>query len=132
MFAGKGLGHGNGSQGYAPRGASDGEPSKDSTPLSSPIGFALLSCWLISGCATGPAPVDIAAEQQRCAAVWRSRGDPDRAMEMQRRSLETRRNEASAHSQDDFLTELLDLIFAGTRSVTYQDSRPYLDPRGCE
>jgi hypothetical protein len=53
-------------------------------------------------------------------------------MEMQRRSIETRRNEASAQSQDDFLTELLDLILAGTRSVAYQDSRPYLDPRGCE
>ena len=101
-------------------------------PSAKSVGLALAVCGLSTGCASGPVPVDVASEQQRCAAVWRSRGDSDRAMEMQRRSIETRRNEASSHSQDDFLTELLELILTGTRSVTYQDSRPYLDPRGCE
>lgn len=96
------------------------------------VGFALATCWLIAGCVSHPVPIDVASEQQRCAAVWRSRGDPDRAMEMQRRSIETRRNEARTNSQDDFLTAILDIFFAETRTVKYQDPRPYLDPRGCE
>lgn len=96
------------------------------------VSVAIALTGIGSGCATKSDLNDLSAEQERCAAVWRSRGDPDRALEMQRRSIESRRASANVSSQDDFLGELLDLIFAGTRTVSLKDPRPYNDPRGCE
>lgn len=88
----------------------------------------------LSGCATKAAYTDLANEQDHCAGYWRHAGDPDKAQELSRRSIESRRAADEVSSRDDFLGELFVLILAGGKSQPrIEKQAPHTsDARSCE
>jgi hypothetical protein len=82
------------------------------------IGWILLAAVSILGaCATKAGYGELANEQDRCAGVWRSAGDSDRASEMNRRATESRRASGNLGFWDDFLGETFIALLAGSRTT---------------
>jgi hypothetical protein len=99
------------------------------------IGLGLISLALgtVGGCATKAAYNDVAQEQDRCAGYWRSTGDPDRASEMNRRAMESRRASADVGSWEDFFGEAFLVLLSGNRRPEPIKQPPHPnDPRGCQ
>jgi hypothetical protein len=74
--------------------------------------ISALACCL-TACATKAAYSDLAAEQERCAGYWGRSGDPDRAQELRRRSMESRHAASQVSGSEDFFGDLLVLLLGG-------------------
>jgi hypothetical protein len=91
------------------------------------IGWILIIAVPILGaCATKAGYGELANEQDRCAGVWRSAGDADRASE-------SRRASGNVGFWDDFLGETFIALLTGSRS-TEPKKQPIHpgDSRGCQ
>lgn len=98
------------------------------------IGWILIAAVPILGaCATKAGYGELANEQDRCAGVWRSAGDADRASEMNRRATELRLASANVGFWDDFVGETFIVLLTGSRS-TEPKKQPIhpRDSRGCQ
>lgn len=98
----------------------------------------LVASCAVAGCGTTRVSSDYSAlanEQERCAGYWRRSGDPDRAAEMDRRAMETRR--ANYSYEVDMLTDfvvtgLLTLLLGPDKPQPVKQAPHPSDPRGCE
>lgn len=100
--------------------------------------IVLCATFTAAGCGTTRVSSDfseLAKEQERCGGYWRRSGDPDRAAEMDRRAMETRRLSYSYEVDllaDFMLTGLLTLLLGPEPPQTVKQAPHPSDPRGCE
>lgn len=95
----------------------------------------IVTSFTLGGCGTKPFGYSevVAAEEERCAGYWRRSGDPDRASEMDRRAMETRRAGANASWEEIFWADLLTAIVTWNRPPEVLKQPPHpSDSRGCE
>ena len=98
------------------------------------IGWILITAVPILGaCATKAGYGELANEQDRCAGVWRSAGDADRASEMNRRATESRRASGNVGFWDDFVGETFIALLTGSRPAESKKQPIHpSDSRGCQ
>lgn len=102
------------------------------------LAVAAMAACMATGCGStkgSSAHAELAREQERCAGYWRRSGDPDRATEMDRRAMETRRAGDSIEVDPwaDFIFWMLTTALLGPSPPQPVKQAPHpSDPRGCE